>query len=156
MIQKEIFLVDDSPDFRQMVRTIFARYLPEYHLKFFQGGEELYKYMILQSDEEYKGRRPVLIILNLKMSNIHGLELLKMLRHTPSNLQTHWKSIPIVMLSRMATQEEIDTCYAAGASSFLIKPLDSKKLKHLLTNICHYWVDHNHLAAAPCSIMSQQ
>ena len=145
-MQKEIFLVEDSYDFRQIVRMIFTRFLPEYKVRFFQGVSELYNYMILQSDENYKGRRPVLIVIDLKMPTINGLEAVKMLRQTPSNQVTQWQTIPVVMLSSMANQDEINKCYMAGATSYFVKPVGFEELKQLLTRICHYWVDFNRLA----------
>jgi len=151
MTQKEIFLVEDSSDFRQIARTIFTQFLPEYNIRSFQGAQELYKYMIFQSDENFKGRRPALIILDLKMPTIGGLEVLKMLRQTPSNAVTQWETLPVIMLSAMARQEDINKCYKAGATSFLVKPVDFEELKKLLTEICHYWVDYNKLASVSTS-----
>jgi CheY-like chemotaxis protein len=154
MMQKEIFFVEDSSDFRQIVRTIFAKFLPEYHIRSFLGAQELYKYMIFQSDENFKGRRPALIILDLKMPTIDGFQALKMLRQTPSNAVTQWETIPVVMLSAMAGQEDINKCYNAGATSFLIKPVDFEELKGLLAQICHYWVDQNKLATVHANNVS--
>ncbi|MCF2446669.1 response regulator [Dyadobacter sp. CY345] len=145
-MQKEIFLVEDSADFRQIVRVIFDKFLPEYKIRSFQGAHELYKYMVLQSDENFRGRRPVLIILDLKMLTLSGLEVVKMLRKTPSNAVTQWQTIPIIMLSALANQEDINNCYLAGATSFFSKPVELDDLKQLLIRICHYWVDHNKLA----------
>lgn len=154
MHKKEIFLVEDSSDFRQIVRTIFTQFLPGYTVRCFQGAHELYKYMILQSDENYRGNRPVLIILDLKMPTINGFEVLKMLRQTPSNAVTQWKTIPVVMLTGMATQEDINNCYLAGATSFFIKPVEFEELTQLLIQICHYWVDHNRLATTSTAPVS--
>lgn len=145
-IQKEIFIVEDSSDFRQIVRTIFAQFLPEYNIRSFMGAHELYKYMVFQSDENFNGRRPVLIILDLKMPTLNGLEVLKMLRQTPANAVTVWDTIPIVMLSGTANQTDINNCYQAGATSFFVKPADFESLKQLLVKICHYWSDDNKLA----------
>jgi CheY-like chemotaxis protein len=145
-MQKEIFLVADSSDFRQMVRSIFAQFLPEYNIRSFKGAQELYKYMIFQSDENFKGRRPALIMLDLHMPMINGLEVLKMLRKTPSNAVTQWATIPVIMLSDIDRPEDVNKCYQAGATSFVIKPLEFEELKHLLIKICNYWLDHNKLA----------
>jgi len=151
-MKKEIFLVEDSPDFRQIVRIIFEKYLPEYKIRSFQGAHEMYKYMILQSDENFQGRRPVLIILDLKMLTLSGLEVIKMLRKTPENAVTLWQTIPIVMLSASASQEDINNCYLAGATSFFNKPVELEELKQLLIRICHYWVDYNKLATPKTSV----
>ncbi|MCE6992948.1 response regulator [Dyadobacter sp. CY323] len=147
-MQKEIYLVEDSSDFRQLIRTIFNRFLPTYNIRSFQGAQELYQYMVLQSADDYAGRRPALIILDLKMHMIDGFELLKLVRQTPPNATTEWNVIPVVMLSAAANQEDINKCYQAGANSFFVKPIDFEELRELLATICRYWVDYNCLASA--------
>lgn len=147
MDKKEIYLVDDSADHRYLVRTIFNKFLPNYHVRFFQGGHELYQFLILQSSPDYTGRRPGLIILDLKMPAINGLELLKLLRQTPDNADTQWKTIPIVILSNNSSNEIISRCYFAGANSFFKKPVEFEELRFMLETICHYWLDYNRLPA---------
>ena len=146
---KEIFLVEDSSDFRQLVRTIFNKFLSDYHVRFFQGADELYRYMVLQSADHYIGRRPALVILDLNLPLIDGHELLKLLRQTPSNKVTDWTTIPIVMLSSAERQSDINKCYHDGASSFLVKPMDLNELRMLLETVCRYWVDFNRLSVMP-------
>jgi len=145
MDNKEIYLVDDSADHRYLVRTIFKKFLPNYHVRFFQGGNELYQFLILQSSPDYTGRRPGLIILDLKMPSINGLELLKLLRQTPDNAATQWKTIPIVILSNNSSNEIINRCYLAGANSFFMKPVEFEELRYMLETISHYWLDYNKL-----------
>lgn len=151
MSKKEIYLVEDSSDFRQLVRGIFVKFLPEYHVRFFQGAQELYQYMVLQSAEQFKGRRPALIILDLQLPNMSGLELLKLVRQTPPNTETEWKTIPVVILSGSARQEDINRCYQAGANSFFIKPVEFEELHTLLETMCRYWIDYNRLATTGIS-----
>jgi CheY-like chemotaxis protein len=147
-MKKEIFLVEDSPDFRQIARMLFTQYLPDYHIRSFLGAKELYQYMLLQSGDDYSGRRPVLIILDLNLERISGIELLRLIRQTPSNNATVWRHIPVVMLSPAANQEAIDKCYQAGASSFFVKPTDFDDLKKMFLTMCHYWIDYNYLASS--------
>ena len=150
-MQREIYLVEDSSDFRQLIRSIFHHHLPNYKIKSFQGARELYQYMVLQSGEDYSGGRPALIILDLKMHMMDGLELLKLIRQTPSNASTDWTVLPVVMFSAAATQEEINQCYQAGANSFFVKPYDPEELRKMLETICHYWVDYNCIASVTSS-----
>ncbi|MGV3600836.1 MAG: response regulator [Dyadobacter fermentans] len=146
MSKKEIYLVEDSSDFRQLVRGIFTKFLPDYHVRFFQGAQELYQYMVLQSAEQFKGRRPALIILDHELPTINGFELLKLVRQTPANAETVWKTLPIVILSGTARQEDINRCYQAGANSFFIKPPDFEELHVMLDTLCRYWIDYNRQA----------
>lgn len=151
MSKKEIYLVEDSSDFRQLVRGIFTKFLPDYHVRFFQGAQELYQYMVLQSAEQFKGRRPALIIVDLQLPNISGLELVKLVRQTPANTETEWKTIPIAILSGSARQEDINRCYQAGANSFFVKPFEFEELHALLETMCRYWIDYNRLASTNVS-----
>ncbi|SEJ49945.1 Response regulator receiver domain-containing protein [Dyadobacter sp. SG02] len=146
MSKKEIYLVEDSSDCRQLVRGIFTKFLADYHVRFFQGAQELYQYMVLQSAEQFKGRRPALIIIDLQLPNINGLELLKLIRQTPSNTETAWKTIPVVILSGSANQQDINRCYQAGANSFFIKPVEFEEWQAMLNTMCRYWIDYNRLA----------
>ncbi|TLV03415.1 response regulator [Dyadobacter luticola] len=144
--RKEIYIVEDSPDFRHLVRSIFKKFLPEYDIRFFQGGSELYQFIILQSTEEYSGKLPGLIIMDLELPTIDGFEMIKLLRRSPSNKATAWNTIPIVVLSNNSTQADIDKAYRSSVNSFFIKPVDFDELRLLLETICRYWIDYNRLA----------
>ncbi|MCE7063774.1 response regulator [Dyadobacter sp. CY326] len=144
---KEIYLVDDSADHRFLVRSIFNKFLPNYHVRFFQGGSELYQFLILQSSPEYTGRRPALIIMDVNMPSINGLALLKLIRNTPDNAVTQWRTIPVVLLSSNDSNDIISKCYLAGANSFFVKPTEFEELRYMLETICHYWLDYNKLPA---------
>ncbi len=147
MSSKEIYLVEGSGEFRQLARSVFTKFLPDYRVRFFQGAHELYQYMVLQSAEQFKGRRPGLIIIDLELPAINGFDLLKLVRQTPPNTETDWKTIPIVILSSTARQEDIDRCYQAGANSFFVKPVDFEELHTFLVTMCRRWIDGQGQAA---------
>lgn len=149
MSNKEIYLVEDSHEFRQLIRNIFTEFLPDYRIRFFQGGQELYQYMVIQSAEGFSGRRPGLIILDWALPMINGCEIVRLLRQTPLNSVTDWRTIPVIVLSGVARQEDVNECYAAGASSFFTKPVDFEELKAVFKTICHYWMDYNSPATIP-------
>lgn len=145
MDKKEIYLVDDSADYRLLVRGIFTKFLPNYHVKFFQGANELYQFLILQSSPDYKGRRPAMIMMDLDMPSIDGITLLKLLRNTPDNAATQWKTLPVIILSNSDSPDVINKCYQAGINSYFVKPFDFDELRVMLETICHYWVNYNRL-----------
>ncbi|MBE9463761.1 response regulator [Dyadobacter subterraneus] len=144
--KKEIYIVEDSADYRQLLRMIFTKSLPDYPLRFFQGGSELYQFMILQSSETYTGRIPGLIIMDLNLPIISGTDMITLVRQTPPNKNTNWNGIPIIILSNITAQEQVNKCYQVGADSYFVKPADAQELQALLKTICHYWIDHNVLA----------
>nr|WP_262709884.1 response regulator [Dyadobacter psychrotolerans] len=114
----------------------------------FEGGEQLYHYLIQQSSPNFMGLLPGLIILNFRMPVLNGYELLKLLRQTPDNAHTQWRTLPIVMMTSENVSEEVKQCYQAGANSFVTKPIIFEELRELMETICHYWLDSNLVAAA--------
>lgn len=150
--KKEIYIVEDSADYRQLVRLIFEKHLRGYPIRFFQSGRELYQYMIFQSSPDFKGRRPGLIIMDLQLPAIHGVDMIDLVRQTPSNDSTSWKNIPIIVLSNMKISSEIQKCYENGANSFFNKPIDVDELRILLATICNYWIDFNVLPPSEVSL----
>ncbi|MBE9464250.1 response regulator [Dyadobacter subterraneus] len=141
--RKELYIVDDSADHRFVLENIFTKFLPQYPVRFFEGAQDLYHFLILQSAPDYKGILPGLIILDLKMPSINGYELLKLLRKTPDNEKTQWRSLPVVMMSSEYAPQEIIQCYQAGANSYLTKPLIFEELRDVLFTTCQYWLDFN-------------
>lgn len=141
--KKELYIVDDSADHRFVVENIFSKFLPQYSVRFFEGAQDLYHFLILQSAPDYNGKHPGLIILDLKMPAINGYELLKLLRQTPDNEKTQWKSLPVVMMSSEEAPQEISQCYQAGANSYLTKPLIFEELLEVMKATCQYWLDFN-------------
>jgi CheY-like chemotaxis protein len=79
------------------------------------------------------------------MPSINGYELLKLLRQTPDNEKTQWKSLPVVIMSSEGIPQDINQCYIAGANSYLTKPLDFEELRSVLETTCQYWLDFNHI-----------
>ncbi|WP_221393251.1 response regulator [Dyadobacter sp. NIV53] len=146
--KKELYIVDDSADHRFLVQSIFTKFLPEYPVRFFTGGEDLYNFLILQSGDDYNGNYPGLIVLDLRMPLFNGYELLKLLRKTPDNKHIQWKTLPIIIMTGDETPQDVTLCYQAGANSFLTKPIEFQDLRTTLETICHYWLDFNRLPSA--------
>ena len=82
---------------------------------------------------------PNLIILDLNMPKINGVEFLKILKTIP-NLQY----IPIIVMSTSNNHNDIKKCYEIGASGYMIKPLHYEDYQEKITNLIGYWT-HNEL-----------
>jgi len=78
--------------------------------------------------------RRVLIVLDLNMPGLSGVEFLRLLR--ASEGVAH---IPVVVLTGSDAQRDIDSCYAAGASSFIRKPLTLDRLAAAVGQLRDYW-----------------
>lgn len=125
-----IYVVDDSADYRLLVEHMFAQFLPQYTVVFFSDGEALLER--LHTETSY----PALILLDLHMPLMSGHQTLLQLKQ-----KRNWKSIPVVMVTSSTSNQEIRACYEAGANSCLEKPNGGDKMRHLLEQVCSYWIN---------------
>ncbi len=83
---------------------------------------------------------PCLVLLDLKLPYVMGLEVLKWIRSQPL------KSIVVIILSASSERADIATAYALGANAFLTKPSEANKLEDIVKAIKDFWLTHNVLA----------
>lgn len=127
-----VLLVEDNPnDVLFILRAIQQGNLP-LMLHHVQNGEAAVSY--LQGDGPYGDRLryplPSLVISNIKMPRMNGLQLLKWMRQ-----QVAWKYLPMVIFSSSGQPEEVAQCEKLGATSCLIKPVDLNDLVIALQQI---------------------
>lgn len=84
-----------------------------------------------RSDKEF----PKLILLDLKMPKVSGLQVLEKLK-----ADQHLKSIPVVMLTSSNEGPDIEKCFALGANSYIVKPVDSDNFFNTVKEIGLYWM----------------
>ena len=131
--ERTVYVVDDGADYRFLVQQVFTRFLPQYDVLLFPGGDALFDHL------RTNPARPALILLDLHMPNLTGPQTLTALKQ-----ESAWRLIPVVVVTSSVSIEEIWTCYEAGANSCLAKPLDFDSLRVRLEQICTYWVDTNY------------
>ena len=129
MIHQPAYIVDDSADQRFLLMLSFKRFLPEFPVQFFDGADALFRHLRLYSKTAVK---PALIVLDLNMPGMDGLETLKLLKQPVDPNDAWWQVIPVVLNSSDASQEKIMQCYNEGASDFLIKSPDFENLRQVV------------------------
>lgn len=93
---------------------------------------------------EQKGKeRPHLILLDIRMPKVDGLEVLRKLKEDPV-----LRTIPVVMLTASERPEDIDASYQLGANSFVTKPVGIGALREGLKQIKTYWTQLGSLPQA--------
>lgn len=133
----EILFVEDSLDdaaltIRALIKSGFSNKL--HHVI---DGVEALDFMYCRG--KYSSRKkedlPRLILLDLKMPKVSGLQVLEKLKSDPD-----LNSIPIVMLSSSNEGPDIENCYALGANSYIVKPVDSDNFFKAIKEIGFYWM----------------
>jgi CheY-like chemotaxis protein len=84
--------------------------------------------------------RPGLILLDISLPKVSGLEVLETLKADPD-----LRVIPIIMLTTSSREEEIAKSYASGANSYVTKPVDFEEFVRKIKNIRLYWTLTNSL-----------
>lgn len=91
----------------------------------------------------HTGPRLGLVLLDLKMPFVGGLEVLEWAHARPE-----LRFLPICVLSSSEQETDIETAYRLGAASFLVKPTHPEALNELLRTLDSYWLRHNRLPAS--------
>ena len=117
---KTIMTVDDSPSLRQMVSVVLQGAGYEV-LEASDGSDALSK---------LKGREPHLILSDINMPNMDGLEFTRQLRATPE-----YKFIPVVLLTTESNPEKKQQGKAAGATAWIVKPFTPDQLLAVVNKV---------------------
>lgn len=150
MKQVRVLVADDNED--HLFLTVRAlREVDGVHLEIetVRNGEEALDYMHRRG--EYAGKAlPHLVLLDIKMPKVDGLQVLKELKETPE-----LRSIPTVVLSSSERPEDVDATYRLGGNSYVTKPSNSSGMREGLRRLGAYWAgvvsfpQVNGLAAPP-------
>jgi CheY-like chemotaxis protein len=125
-----IVIIDDDPDDRELLGELTNELRAEHELRFFMDGVEALKY--LETTEE----QPFIIICDVNMPKMNGLELLKEIQRTPALKQ---KSIPFIFLSTSGDSRYILSAYELSAQGFFQKPSEINELRTILKLTFDFW-----------------
>ena len=133
----EILLVEDNPyDAELTTRALKNKGLANKLLTFVDGVEAL---DFLFGTGEYAGRdlavRPKVILLDLKLPRINGLEVLEKIR-----ADERTKTIPVVILTSSQEESDIFRGYNLGVNSYMVKPVDFDKFFQAVEELGLYWL----------------
>jgi len=91
---------------------------------------------------KYKGRntdnKPKVILLDLKMPKVSGLEVLEQLTHNPLT-----QKIPVVVLTSSKEHPDVEKAYTLGANSYIVKPVDFENFRKVVNELGIYWLVFN-------------
>lgn len=132
-----ILLVEDDPLDLEMTRRALQDDHVHNRIEVARDGEEALDFLFCQG--AFAGRsieaKPKLVLLDLKLPKIDGLEVLKEIRARPET-----RTIPVVVLTSSAEQRDIVETYRLGVNSYIQKPVDSAKFRETVKAVGFYWV----------------
>jgi CheY-like chemotaxis protein len=130
-MNRPILLVDDNPMEVDLTLLAFKQHKLANPIEIARDGEEVLAWIPRWEAGEPK---PVVILLDINMPKIGGLEVVQRLKSHPT-LHT----MPVVMLTTSAVGKDVDAAYAYGANSYIVKPVDFDKFSAFAAQILLYW-----------------
>ena len=140
MDDKIILLVEDNPDDEALTFRAFQKNNITNKIDVARDGEEALDYFFAEGGmaERDSSEHPQVILLDLNLPKVSGLEVLKKIRGDERT-----RRIPVVVLRSSAEESDIMNCYDMGASSYIQKPVDFKKFIEVIGNMGLYWLVFN-------------
>lgn len=140
MNQKFILLVEDNPDDEALTLRALRKNNILNEVIVVRDGVEALDFLFCNG--VYSGRpaheMPALVLLDLKLPKIDGLEVLRQVRAQESTC-----CLPVVVLTSSREEGDISNSYKLGASSYIVKPVDFMKFMEIIRTIGLYWLSMN-------------
>ncbi|WP_019587846.1 response regulator [Deinococcus apachensis] len=127
----DVLLIEDSADDVLFIRRAFRAAEADVALRVACDGEQALEALGAE-------RVPDLILLDLKLPRVGGLEVLSWLR-----AQAHLALVPVVVLTGSHEPQDVRGAYELGANSYLVKPVNAEALRHLVGTLGAYWLRLN-------------
>ena len=133
----EILLIEDNPNDAELAIRALMKNKIKNKLIHLNDGEIALEFLF--GTGRYEGRdvlkKPKVILLDLKMPKVGGIELLKKIKANDNT-----KNIPVVVLTSSKENPDIEQSYALGANSYIVKPVDFDNFIKAVSDIGFYWM----------------
>jgi two-component system response regulator len=135
-----ILLVEDSEDDADLTLRAFRRGNTACQVDLVRDGQEAVDYLFREGRHAHRppGRLPALVLLDLKLPRLGGLETLRLIRGNPATRQ-----VPIVVMSCSGEPQDIEASYRLGANSYIRKPVDFDTFMTTVDLLGRYWLETN-------------
>ncbi|MGQ0546478.1 MAG: response regulator [Betaproteobacteria bacterium] len=133
----ELLLVEDDPADAEMTMRALRRNNLANRLHWVKDGEEALEYV--RCTGRYSGRDPhrppKLVLLDLKMPKVDGIEVLRQLKADPLT-----RTLPVVVMTSSNEERDVVESYRLGVNSYIVKPVEFEAFHETVAKIGLYWV----------------
>ncbi|GAB6388891.1 response regulator [Stutzerimonas marianensis] len=132
---KPILLVEDNPHDLELTLVALERSQLANEVIVMRDGAEALDYLLRRND--HSGRadgNPAVLLLDLKLPKVDGLEVLKTVRET-----TELRSIPVVMLTSSREEPDLVRAYELGVNAYVVKPVEFRDFVAAISDLGVFW-----------------
>jgi CheY-like chemotaxis protein len=137
----EILLVEDNPEDLELTQRALRKAHVTNRVQIARDGDEALQFIFCEGP--HADRRiedtPKVILLDLKLPKVDGLEVLKRIKGDPRT-----KAIPVVMLTSSKEQNDVVESYQLGVNSYIVKPVNFEGFVAAVEKLGMYWLLLNH------------
>jgi two-component system, response regulator len=137
MKTKKILLVEDNTSDVELTKRAFVKSNISNELFVVEDGQEALDYLFCRGgySEREPTDLPALVLLDLKLPKIAGLEVLRQIRSVPLT-----KRLPVVILTSSKEEVDIARSYDLGVNSYVQKPVDFQQFANAIKTLGLYWL----------------
>ena len=133
----DILLAEDSPNDAEMTQRALRRHNLGNRVFWVKDGAEALDFLFSRGAYADRDRAlpPKLVLLDLKMPKVDGIEVLRQLKADAS-----MRTIPVVVMTSSNEERDVVESYRLGANSYIVKPVDFAEFLEVVAKIGLYWV----------------
>jgi CheY-like chemotaxis protein len=136
-----ILLIENDQDHAEIIKRSLAHHIIHNTICHLKDGEKALTYINQKIDYQDAEKNPIphLILLDLRLPKVDGLEVLKQIK-TSETL----RKIPVIILTSSESEKDMEKAYEYYVNSYLVKPIGYEKFNNLLNDMLAYWFSWNY------------
>jgi CheY-like chemotaxis protein len=134
-VLKPILLVEDNPNDLELTLVALERSQLANEVIVLRDGAEALDYLLRRNQHHDRvAGNPAVLLLDLKLPKVDGLEVLKVIRETDE-----LRSVPVVMLTSSREEPDLDRAYSLGVNAYVVKPVEFKEFVSAISDLGVFW-----------------
>lgn len=127
----EVLLIEDNPDDAELTIRVLKKHNLANNLVHLHDGEEALEFLFAEGNKNI----PKLILLDLKMPKVDGIEVLRKIKNDPEK-----KIIPVVILTSSKEERDVIESYHLGVNAYVVKPVEFEKFVEAVATLGLFWL----------------
>jgi len=136
----QILLVEDDPNDVELIQLALDSYNFVNKIDVVSDGEQAIHYLFGRDGQPPTQSLPRLVLLDLKLPKIDGIQILEMIRRSPLT-----RNLVVVVMTSSAESRDLKACYDLGVNSYIVKPLDFQQFVEMTRQVGFYWMMLNNV-----------